>query len=404
MHMHLPRSSQRVVVAGASLAGLRAAEALRKCGFTGELLLVGNEHHLPYNRPPLSKDLSGERTIPDALARHGNAEDISWRLGAQIVSSDLGRRVVTLGSGEQLTWDGLVIATGLRSRLLPLPGPEAGRHRLRTFFDSVTLGRALQGARHVVVVGGGFIGCETAAATAQMGLRTHLVAPESTPLQAAVGELVGTEVRSRLTDLGVTFHLGTVPLRYDGGDRVDGVVLSNDRLVPADVVIEAVGSDPNVAWLADNDLDLTNGVLADARMRVSGRADVVACGDVARFPIIGYDDEPRRLEHWTVAVDTARVAGANLAHHLLDQEEHVAEFAAVPSFWSHLADLRIQSFGQPALGLEDVRVLEGDLRTEAAIGYHRDSDLVGVVLIGLTSRFAHYRKALGRSALALASG
>jgi NADPH-dependent 2,4-dienoyl-CoA reductase/sulfur reductase-like enzyme len=256
----------------------------------------------------------------------------------------------------------------------------------------------------VVVVGGGFIGCEVAAAAARLGLRTHLIAPESAPLLAAVGELVGTEVRSRLTDLGVIFHLDTVPLRYHGGDHVEGVLLSDDQVVSADVVIEAVGSDPNVEWLADNDLDLSNGVLADAKMRVSGREDVVACGDVARFPIVDYDDEPRRLEHWTVAVDTARVAGANLAHHLLDQEEQVTEFAAVPSFWSHLADLKIQSFGQPALGLDDVRVLEGDLRTEAAIGYHRDRVLVGVVLLGLTSRFASYRNALDRSALALAGG
>jgi 3-phenylpropionate/trans-cinnamate dioxygenase ferredoxin reductase subunit len=398
-----PAPSSRVVVVGASLAGLRAAEALRKTGFTGDIVLVGDEDYLPYNRPPLSKRFSDGCMAPEALALHRTAHDVTWRLGSPVVAADFDARTVTLASGEVIGWHGLVIGTGLRPRTLPVSGPETGRHRLRTFDDAVEAGRAIRGARGLVVVGSGFIGCEMAATAATMGVATHVVAPEAAPLLGAVGETTGLEVKRRLERLGVTFHLETVPVRYLGEHTVTGVELSDGSELAADVVVEAVGSTPNVEWLAGNGLDLTNGVLTDSRLHVANRPDVVACGDVARFPILGYDQTPRRLEHWTVAVDTARQAGTNLAHELLGQPEEQHDFSNVPSFWSHMGDVKLQSFGQPALGLGDVRVLEGDLGSDVAIGYHRADELVGVVLFGMTSRYSDYRRAVDRASSALVS-
>lgn len=367
---------RRVVVVGASLAGLRAAESLRRAGYEGELVLVGEEPHLPYNRPPLSKDIAADRAMPESLALGRLGDDVKWRLGTQVVQANLSHRAVELGTGEQIAWSGLVIATGLRPRALRLPGPEAGRHRLRTFYDSVAIAQALRGARRVVVVGAGFIGCEMVAAAASMGVAVDLIAPEPTPLAHALGDQVGTEVKRRLIEMGVRFHPNTSPIAYLGSQQVSGVMLANESVLHADVVVEAVGSEPNVAWLVGNDLDLTDGVLTDSCLRVDGRDDVVACGDVARFPILARDETARRLEHWAVAVDTGRLAGSNLARHLLASGERPDEFDAIPSFWSHLGVHKIQSFGLPGIGLHDVRLLEGDLTGDAVMGYYRADELV----------------------------
>jgi NADPH-dependent 2,4-dienoyl-CoA reductase/sulfur reductase-like enzyme len=153
--------------------------------------------------------------------------------------------------------------------------------------------------------------------------------------------------------------------------------------------VESVGSVPNTDWIAGNDLDLSNGVATDHLLRVAGRPDVVACGDVARFPHPLFGGQVRRAEHWTVAIDTAKHAGANLGRHLAGADADETPFTALPTFWSDQYGLRLQSFG--VTGLEDARVLEGDVDGDVAVGYHRDGVLVGVVLIGLGSRYQHYR-------------
>lgn len=401
--MGIPQIS-RVVVAGASLAGLRCAEAVRKAGFTAELVVVGDEPHMPYNRPPLSKDSLGEPITPEWLRPGRSATDITWRLGQTLVSSDLAGRTVRLASGEVLGWSGLVVATGLRPRQLGLPGPAAGRHVVRGLDHANAVRSELAGARSLVIIGAGFIGCEVAALAASHGIAAHVVAPESVPIERPLGPVLGGQVQRRLEASGVQFHLGTVPVEYLGDDRVRGVRLSDSAELTADVVIEAVGSVPNTEWLAGNGLDLSDGVLCVANLRVEGRPDVVTCGDVARFPNLLFDAVPRRVEHWMTAVDTAKRAGLVLASYLGGGAGPADTFAPVPSFWSNQGPTRIQSFGAPGLGADDVRVLEGDLDGEVAVGYHRDGELVGVVLLGLAGRYMFYRREIEGAAARLTNG
>ena len=335
----------RVVVVGAGMAGLRAADAIRKSGFAGEITVAGAEPHMPYNRPPLSKDGIGAEfdagQLPFRVARAA-AESIGWRLGAPAVAADLTARNVTLGDGAVLGWDGLVIATGVRSRRLDLPGPLAGRHAIRTLDDLTALRADLEQARRIVVVGGGFIGCEVAAAARTRGLDVTVVEPEPLPMRRPLGDELAAELLRRHEGQGVRFRLGTAPVAFEGGAfgggafgdgaRVRAVTLTDGTTLDADLVIESVGSVPNTEWLGGNGLDLTDGVACDGRLRVlaegpsapadgpsapsAARDDVVAAGDVARYPHPLLFGASRRIEHWTVATDTAKYAAAGLARHL----------------------------------------------------------------------------------------
>ena len=411
----------RVVVVGAGMAGLRSADAIRKAGLDGEITVVGAEPHMPYNRPPLSKDGIGAEfdasQLPFRVARAA-ADSIGWRLGAPVVAADLAAANLTLGDGTVLGWDGLVIATGVRSRRLDLAGPRAGRHAIRTLDDLTALRADLARARRVVVVGGGFIGCEVAAAARTRGLDVTVVEPEPLPMRRPLGDELAAELLRRHEARGVRFRLGTAPVAFEGdgiagdgseGDgRVRAVTLTDGTTLDADLVVESVGSVPNTEWLGGNGLDLTDGVACDERLHVlaggAARDDVVAAGDVARYPHPLLFGASRRIEHWTVATDTAKYAAASLARALsgsVSGEDHPADggFSAVPTFWSDQYDLRIQSFG--VTGLPDVRVLEGDLDGDVAIGYHHEGLLAGVVLIGLGGRYVHYRAEIAATIAAL---
>ena len=174
-------------------------------------------------------------------------------------------------------------------------------------------------------------------------------------------------------------------------EQVSGVVLDDGSELAADLVVEAVGCVPNVEWLEGNGLDLRDGLLCDNQLRVEGRPDVVACGDIAKFPNLLFDDVPRRVEHWTMVTDTAKKAGHTLGSALAAGHEE-SVFAPVPSFWSDQYGERIQSFGAVGLGDADVRVIEGDVGGEVAAGYYRDGQLVGVVLVGLGGRHLAYHQ------------
>ncbi|MEV2275297.1 FAD-dependent oxidoreductase [Nocardiopsis sp. NPDC049922] len=375
----------RVVVAGASMGGLRAAEHLRAAGWTGPITVVGAEPHMPYNRPPLSKEVLAGTDSFDSLALTPKAStaDVEWRLGAAVVSADLDRRRLGLEGGDVLAFDGLVAATGVRARRLNHPGPTAGRHTVRTIDDARALAGALVPGARVVVVGAGFIGCEVAATALGLGVRdVTVVDPEPLPMLRALGDPLARELLRRHTERGVRFALGDGVAGFSGADRVTGVVLGDGTTLSADVVVEAVGSVPNTEWLQGNGLDLSDGVRTDRHLRVGGLPHVVAVGDVARFPNARYDGVPRRVEHWSIPTDTARHAARVLAAHLAGGEPDPAPFAPLPTFWSDQHDLRLQSFGSPALGMADVRVLEGDLTGDAVVGYHDDGTLVGVVALG----------------------
>jgi NADPH-dependent 2,4-dienoyl-CoA reductase/sulfur reductase-like enzyme len=259
---------------------------------------------------------------------------------------------------------------------------------------------ALTPGARLVIVGAGFIGCEVAATARSLRVEVDVVAPEAVPMQRPLQHDLGAVLQRRHEAHGVRFHLGVVPIEFRGEHRVTSVLLSDGTELGADVVVEAVGATPNTEWLDGNCLDLGDGVVCDGQLRVEGRPDVVACGDIAKFPNPMFDDVPRRTEHWTMVTDTAKKAGHALGAHLTASSPDETPFMPVPSFWSDQYDLRIQSFGAVDLGGEDVHILEGDLDGEVAMGYHRDGSLVGVVLIGLGGRQLAYRNRIAELSVA----
>ncbi|MER5221871.1 NAD(P)/FAD-dependent oxidoreductase [Streptomyces flaveus] len=393
----------RVVVAGASLGGLRAAEQVRAAGWTGAVTVIGDEPHMPYNRPPLSKEVLAGRAPFESLAFTPKAStaDVEWRLGARVTAARLAERVVVLDGGEELAFDGLVVATGMRPRRLRCTGPLDGRHTVRTLADAEGLRAALTrpGVR-LVVVGGGFIGCEVAATAIGLGVEdVTVVDPLPLPMVGPLGELLAGALFERHRERGVRFALGRTVLHFTGTDRVRGVVLDDGTELPADVVVESVGSVANTEWLDGNGLDLSDGVLTNELLRAGGLPYVVAVGDVARFPNARYDSVPRRVEHWSMPTDSAKHAAKSLVAHLAGTEVQLTRFAPLPTFWSDQHEFRLQSFGAPVLGTDDVRVLDGDPSGDVLVGYHRGDRLVGVVALGgpsTAAKTARYRAELLR--------
>lgn len=390
-----PAADQHVVVVGASLAGLRAAEQLRAAGHAGPVTVVGAERHLPYNRPPLSKEVLGDPGDSDperllalvTLRRRPTVDDVTFQLGHRVEQADLAAQKLVLADGSTLGYDGLVVATGLRPRRLDLPGPAAGRFVVRTLDDVVALRAALDrrpGGR-VVVVGGGFVGCETACTLSRLGTTVTVVEPFGAPMQRVLGSDAARAVQRHLAAAGIAFETGTAVTAFTGGEHVTGVALADGRTLDADVVVESVGSVCNTEWLDGNGLDLSDGVLCDDRLRVVGAPRTVAAGDVARFPNRLFDAVARRVEHWSVPTDTAKRAAPTLVALLRGEQPDVTPFAPVPSFWSDQLDLRFQSFGSPGLG-GDVRLEEGDLdrlTDGVLLTYHRDGRHVGTVAVNL---------------------
>jgi 3-phenylpropionate/trans-cinnamate dioxygenase ferredoxin reductase subunit len=397
-----------VVVVGASLAGLRAAEQLRAAGWAGPLTVIGEETHPPYNRPPLSKEALvahrdgalGAWHAAVAFRQKPSVADVEWRLGVCATGVDLAGQTLTLADGDRLDWCGLVVATGLRPRRLPLPGPRRGRAVLRSLDDARSLGRELRPGSRVVVVGAGFIGCELAATAVALGCSVTVVEPLPAPLVRAVGEAVGRAVGRYHESKGVRIRCGRSVTRVLASaadpDRVGAVELDDGSRLPADVLIEAVGSRPNTEWLAGNGLDLADGVRCDRFLRVEGRPHVVAAGDVARVPNPRFDEVPRRVEHWCTPADTARQAAATLARTLIDGAPEPAAFAPLPSFWSDQHDLRLQSFGMPAIADASEIVSGGlDRLDEGVVVHYRAEDrLVGVLLINVPPRQHRVHRAL----------
>ncbi len=395
-----------VVIVGAGLGGLRTAESLRASGYAGPVTIVGDEPHLPYNRPPLSKQaLAGGIDIPGLeYRRKPSVDDVTWRLGSPAIAADLAGRTVTLADGTVLPFDGLVVASGIRPRRLPIPGPTVGRHLLRTVDDAATLREVLTPDGHLVIMGAGFIGCEVAATARRLGVDTTIVALDAEPMIRPLGEDLGAGMRRRHEEHGVRFHLGHTIDRLNG-DRVDGgrvggdaavasVTLSDGTELPASVVLEAVGSVANVAWLDGNGLDLSDGVLTDGALQVvTDLAPVVAVGDVARHPNALFDGIARRIEHWSMPTDTGRRAGRTLAALLAGEEPDRTPFAVLPSFWSDQYDHTLQSFGMPGIATS-ITVAEGTPDGPCIVEYHDDSGLVGVVGVDRTADLAPYRTAL----------
>ena len=382
-----------VIIVGASMGGLRAAEALRRFGYAGPITVIGDEPHAPYNRPPLSKEVLAAEVSHEAVAfpQRDSTADVNWVLGTRVESADLNNSTVTDSNGETHPYGTLVIATGLRPRRLQVPNSElAGRHAVRTLDDAIALRSDLKPGVRVVVVGAGFIGCEVAATARKLGCEVSVVAPGSHPITRPLGVELAKELQRRHEAMGVKFFMKTAVTDLIGTTRVEGVVLDSGETIACDVLVEAIGSHANTEWLEGNDLDLSDGVLTDNDMRAikaSGGVwqNVFAIGDVARFSNPLFDEQPRRVEHWNIPTDTAK--------RVAQVFNNVAEgpFAPIPSFWSDQYDMHILAYG--LLGLADeVKLIAGEQNGECVFGYYREGKMVGVCGIGMRTTVMGYRK------------
>lgn len=370
------------------MGGLRAAESLRAQGWTEEILVIGSEPHKPYNRPPLSKEALASGVSHEALAftPKPSTADVTWRLGETVVSAALDAHTISLANGEEISYDGLVIATGVRPRRIPIPGPDKNRYILRTLDDASVIREKLKPGAKVLVLGAGFIGCEVAATAIKLGCEVTMIAVDPEPMVRPLGERLGAALRKRHEGRGVRFILGHSVSEFSGSDAI----LDDGRKLSYDLVVEAVGSVCNTEWLEGNGLDLRDGVLCDNQLRVVGAPDVVAVGDVARFPHPTFDDVARRIEHWNIPTESAKRAAKTLIALLNSEAVDETPWTPMPAFWSDQYDLRLQSFGAPGLG-DVVKVLEGDLEGDVIVGYYQGDRLVGVVGIGMLKELMGYR-------------
>jgi 3-phenylpropionate/trans-cinnamate dioxygenase ferredoxin reductase subunit len=350
----------KVVVVGAGLAGLRTAEALRDKGFEGEITLVGEELHLPYDRPPLSKHvLRGER--PPMYLR---AEDeyaalrLDVRLGTEVTDLDLATRRVQTSSGP-LAFDHLVIATGAVPRRLPgAPG-----FVLRTLDDCQDLAPVLVPGARIGIVGAGLIGCEVAASARAKDVEVHLVDVLPKPLVRVLGDVVAQRIADLHTEHGVHLHLG-VGVAEATPHRM---VLSDGTVLEVDAVLEAMGVVPATGWLRGSGLTVEDGVVCDVRGQAA--EGVWAVGDVARWAD-GLGGSFRR-EHWTSAAEQAvEVAGAILGEPAGD--------AVPPYWWSDQYDVKLQGIGEARAG-DDVQLVEAGPKKKLVALYSREGRLTGAV-------------------------
>lgn len=355
-----------VVVVGASLAGLRGAEGLRRGGYDGPLTIVGDEAHAPYDRPPLSKHvLAGELSADATQLPRLAPLRATWRLGKAAAALDGASRTLRLADGAVLPYEKLLIATGARAR--PWPDPAAARlsgvFTLRGRDDAAMLRAALAAKpKRVLIVGGGFIGCEAASSCRGLGLPVTVIDPGPTPLARVLGTLVGGLVAERMTAAGVDLRSGTkvASLEGDAQGRVRLARLSDGTAVEAEVVIAALGAVRATSWLAGSGLLADEGgITCDGACRAlredgSPADGIYAAGDVARWPIPLYDDRLVSVEHWSNAVEQAGHAAANMLAGPGDQ----SAYRHLPAFWSSQFGLNIKAVGLTE-GADSLAVVQG---------------------------------------------
>jgi NADPH-dependent 2,4-dienoyl-CoA reductase/sulfur reductase-like enzyme len=387
---------ERIVVVGASLAGLRAVEALRRSGFGGALVLVGAEKHPPYDRPPLSKEILQGRWDVERLAlRRQPLEELGLelRLGRRATSLDLAGRSVALDDGSRERFDALVISTGASARRLANQPELAGLHLLRTLDDALALRAALERGARVLVVGAGFIGAEVAARCRTRGLEVTVIEPLPVPLARGLGTRMGETCAALHRDHGVDLRCGVGVSAIEGDGRVERVRLSDGSSVEADVVVVGVGAAPETAWLEGSGLVLRDGVVCDEHCAALGATGVFAAGDVARWrnPLFA---EEMRVEHWSNAVEQGTYVGERLA----GSEAGAAPFAPVPFFWSDQYDVKIQFAGRMR-GDDEVRVVAGALEERKFTAlYGRAGRLTGVLCFSRPRDLAKYRRLIAARA------
>ncbi|QTI69915.1 NAD(P)/FAD-dependent oxidoreductase [Gordonia polyisoprenivorans] len=377
------------LIVGASVAGVRTAQALRGRGYTDSITMLGEERHFPYDKPPISKEMLGDGAgtpVPLLTAEQLVELDVDLRLGVRAESLDLVNRSVTASDGQTYRFDDLVIATGVSPRTLPGSEGLQGVHTLRTADDADAVRSQLMTASDVVVIGAGFIGAEFAAAARSHGVRVDVVEPQVIPMSHVLGEEVGAELSRLHTLNGVTMHTGVGVAALVGGSRVDGVTLTDGRTLRADLVVVGIGATPATGWLESSGLPLDNGVVCDERLRAVGAERVYAAGDVARWPS-PHADGLVRIEHWTNANEHGGVVAASIMG-------ADAPAPPPPYVWSDQYGQRIQIVGRPAAGELGRAVGAVDSPPFAAIYTSHEGRVVGALVVDDPRLFMKCRKAI----------
>ncbi len=330
-----------IVIIGAGLAGAKAAEALRKESYDGRIVLLGDESHAPYLRPPLSKDyLRGESPFAKALvhpAEWYEEQRIELRLATPVTAIGPRAREVVLADGKRLAFDRLLIATGSAPDRLPIPGSDlAGVHDLRTVEDADRIRDAAATAQRVVVIGGGWIGAEVAASLRQLGRPIALVVPGAVPLERVLGLEVGTVYRDLHSEQGVDLVVNQRAAAFRGGNAVEAVETADGTRVEGDLVVVGVGAEPRTHLASAAGLDVGDGILVDENLETS-EPGIFAAGDVAAawHPLLG---TRLRIEHW----DNARRQGRAAARNMLGMAE---PYRRIPYFYSDQYDLGMEYAG-----------------------------------------------------------
>lgn len=379
-----------VVIVGAGHAGVQAAASLREEGYDGPVVLIGDENELPYHKPPLSKTF-----IKDAEAKpqplRGEAfytgSAIDFRPGILIDSIDTAGRRLDIAGGGALAFDRLILATGSRPRLLPLPGADLpGVLSLRSIADARLIRELSAQSDDVVILGGGFIGLEIAATLRAAGRNVTVVEAVDRLLGRAVAPVVASHVRQRLETLGVRILTGTTIARLEGENgHVSATITSTGERLPARMVIVGIGAVPNIELAQAAGLTVANGIRVDQQMRTSA-PDVLAIGDAASYRHWSTGSDVR-LESVQNATDQARLAARTVTG-------HADAFAAVPWFWSDIGDMKLQMVGLTSGG--DSHVVLGDLGDNKFSIYHyAGSRLLGIESVNRPGDHMLGRKMLG---------
>jgi NADPH-dependent 2,4-dienoyl-CoA reductase/sulfur reductase-like enzyme len=386
---------KRLVVVGASLAGIRAVEAARKTGYDGSVTLVGAEPHPPYDRPPLSKSfLEEEADGPGAAAstRFRAPEyfreelNVDLRLGTPATGLDTEAGSIAVGD-QSLDYSELIVATGASPRMLPGAAGLAGVHALRTADDAERIRDALHAGARTVVVGAGFIGSEIASAARKRGLPVTIVETQPVPLVRSVGEETGQVCAAMHRENGTELLSGVQVSSVRGNEHVEEVVLDDGTVLRADLVVVGMGAVPSTRWLQSSDLRLherDGGVICDETLRAA--PGVYAAGDVAHWPNPLFDGELMRLEHWTNAAEQGALAARNALG-----MTPAKPAAAVPYFWSDWYGNRIQFVGIP--NADEVRVVSDELGHDRFLALYRNGDrITGALTINRPTQIMKYRR------------
>jgi NADPH-dependent 2,4-dienoyl-CoA reductase/sulfur reductase-like enzyme len=355
---------RRIVVVGASLAGHHAAGFLRHLGYDGAVTVIGAESHRPYDRYPLSKAFLCGDTDRQGLDLPTGIADVDWRLGSPVTGLDLGKRHVVTGDGDRISFDGLVVASGARARHRRAVQALEGAFVLRTVDDAIALRAALAiPGRRVVVVGGGLIGAEVAATSVEAGHDTTLLHPGDVPAVHAVGHLVAEHLRDLHSAAGVRLRAGTRVRELVGEDgAVASVLLDDGSRLPADVVVMATGTEPNVEWLQGSGLETDGGLRCGPTLFALGSDRVVGAGDVVRTPHPFAPDEYVRVEHWA----STRQQAARAVENLLAGPDRARPLTVMPEFGTRIHGARVRGIGFPQLA-DRGSVLWGSLRSGSAV-------------------------------------